>query len=195
MDKGFVWNGDNKPYIDEIHIEKVNHITVGCFGGNSSAGQYKNEDGCLIWSNLDYDWELAAIFDGHNTYESVTLVLNEISANQSTIETMQNHRSFYEWVGQINTFDQEVPCFSSGIKELRNGDNLIFLTTDGLTECLNTNYSDSLNIYNSLDKENLTSSIYNLLNDIKENNVRDSTTIICWNVSNEYPSTYASNQN
>ncbi|HUP28385.1 MAG TPA: protein phosphatase 2C domain-containing protein, partial [Chloroflexia bacterium] len=30
-----------------------------------------------------------------------------------------NQRSYYEWVGRRNTFDLEVPCYTSGVKELQ----------------------------------------------------------------------------
>ena len=39
----------------------------------------KNEDGALVWSNGD--WEFAAILDGHNSAESVDLVVNTIEKN------------------------------------------------------------------------------------------------------------------
>lgn len=48
-----------------------------------------------------------------------------------------NRRQFYEWIGQANTFDQMVPCYSRGIRELRKGINRVLLTTDGLVECPN----------------------------------------------------------
>ncbi len=38
--------------------------------------QKKNEDGALVWSNGD--WEFATILDGHNSAESVDLVVNTI---------------------------------------------------------------------------------------------------------------------
>ena len=45
--------------------------------------------------------------------------------------------SFYEWIGNVNTFDLPVPCYSTGIRELRNGKNRIVMVTDGVLECGN----------------------------------------------------------
>ena len=54
-----------------------------------------------------------------------------------------NQRQFYEWIGYVNTFDKTVPCFSSGVRELRKGVNRIFMTTDGLLECPGEPYPKS----------------------------------------------------
>lgn len=37
-----------------------------------------------------------------------------------------NQRSFYEWIGEVNTFTKPVPCYSSGIKRFRKGINSIY---------------------------------------------------------------------
>ena len=105
-----------------------------------------------------------------------------------------NQRQFFEWIGQVNTFEQEVPCYSVGIKELRLGMNRIFLTTDGLVECPNEPYSNPENIYdtfgNDTDEEE---AIKNMLEIIQKNNVRDSTTIISWPINSLNKATTASN--
>ncbi|MBP3041408.1 protein phosphatase 2C domain-containing protein [Bacillaceae bacterium Marseille-Q3522] len=94
-----------------------------------------------------------------------------------------NQRQFYEWVGQVNTFEQVIPCYSSGIRELRKGLNRIFLTTDGLIECPNEPFSSPNEIYNVMRSHQMDNSILTILQSIKENNVRDSTTIISWDVN------------
>ncbi|MEK4512079.1 hypothetical protein [Paenibacillus sp. FSL K6-2524] len=45
-----------------------------------------------------------------------------------------NQRQFFEWVGQVNTFDLSVPCYTSGRRQLRYGSNYIVLATDGVLE-------------------------------------------------------------
>jgi hypothetical protein len=167
------------------------NIVIGHLDGCSSAGQTKNEDGCIVWSNQEEGWEFALILDAHNTAQSAELVLSTFEKEKDVIykilqfpvngafehftnlvlhtfnsksfreacrniqgetsclfvirkdkyiwwlsigncllllnhpelsalgEYQQNHRSFYEWVGQVNTFDKEFPCYSSGTKELR----------------------------------------------------------------------------
>lgn len=81
------------------------------------------------------------------------------------------------------TFEQEVPCYSVGIKELRQGESRFFLTTDGLIECPNEPYTNTTHIYNSFFNAKDDESIRYMLKNIQDNNVRDSTTIISWKVN------------
>ncbi|MEK4970041.1 protein phosphatase 2C domain-containing protein [Cytobacillus sp. FSL R7-0696] len=253
---GYQWVGSQKHYVDEVHTELLNNdIVIGHFGGNSSTGQFKNEDGCLIWVNQEEDWEFVIILDAHNTAQSAELVLKTFEKERDSVqqilkmqtveafdtistfilnifkgqsfreanqnvqgetaclfvvrkgkflwwlsigdcilylfhpelkalgEFQQNHRSFYEWVGQKNTFNLAVPCYSSGRKELRKGENHIFLTTDGLIECPNTNFDNPFEIFNTFEGITNQYGVKRLLEEIKENNVRDSTTIISWKVT------------
>jgi len=252
----FCWVGSQESFVDKENIKYIDYVLVGRYGGNSNAGQYKNEDGCLIWVNKNEDWDFVIILDAHNTAESAEKVL-ELFENEkiqiklllsletthktfkklkdkilsmfqsrdflSTCRNIQgetaclivvrkdkyiwwfsvgdcilylfhpelsklgqyqiNQRQFYEWIGQINTFEQEVPCYSVGIKELRRGTNRLFLTTDGLIECPNEPYLNPEKIYNTFINSNEEESIKTMLQKIKENNVRDSTTIITWKVN------------
>ncbi|WP_328085506.1 protein phosphatase 2C domain-containing protein [Fictibacillus nanhaiensis] len=94
-------------------------------------------------------------------------------------------RSFYEWVGEVNTFELPVPCYSTGKKELRKGVNQIFMTTDGLTECPGVPYEDAVEVQRVLSEIRLDEAVRFLLEDIRRNQVRDSTTIISWSVDIE----------
>jgi serine/threonine protein phosphatase PrpC len=251
----FSWVGSQSNYVDNINITNINRISVGCFGGNSVAGQYKNEDGCLVWSDDKGDWELVVILDAHNSAESAEIVIKQFSMHKTEIldllalsdekvllgfegvilnilqdeqflsecrkakgetaclivlrkdkylwwfsigdclfylfhpelaslgQYQINQRQFYEWVGQVNTFDQIVPCYSRGIRELRKGINRVLLTTDGLVECPNEPFSNPKNIYYVMKNHQINDGIKTLLQTIKENNVRDSTTIISWDVN------------
>lgn len=249
------WVGSRKNYVDEVYTKLLNDkIVIGHFGGNSSTGQFKNEDGCLIWMNQEDDWEFVIILDAHNTAQSAELVIKTFEKERASVqqilkkqtveafdnistfilntfesksfrkacrnvqgesacifvvrkgkflwwlsigdcilylfhpelkalgEFQQNHRSFYEWVGENNTFDLAVPCYSSGRKELRKGENHIFLTTDGLVECPNTNFNNPVEISNKFVGISNQDGVKRLLEEIKINNVRDSTTIISWKV-------------
>jgi serine/threonine protein phosphatase PrpC len=246
------WVGSEKDFIDERDLRWINHIVVGRFGGNSSAGQTKNEDGCIVWQTED--WEFAAILDAHKSADSAELVIRTIEHHKQdllqilslkgNLNFMQlegklleiflcedflgacrnvtgetaclivvrkanylwwfsvgdclvylfhpdlialrqyqlNQRQFYEWIGQVNTFEKAVPCYSSGTRELRKGVNLIFMTTDGLVECPGEPYLNPQNLVEALDEKNLDESISQLLIDIESRNVRDSTTIISWTI-------------
>ncbi|MGE8203687.1 protein phosphatase 2C domain-containing protein [Heyndrickxia sp. NPDC080065] len=251
----FSWIGSQASFVDKININNINHISIGRFGGNSVAGQYKNEDGCLVWTDEEENWEFVVILDAHNSAESAELVIEQFSkvkieiqnllslSFEQTLKRLEgtilnlfqeekfisdcrkvkgetaclivlrkdkyvwwfsigdclsylfhselaklgqyqiNQRQFYEWVGQVNTFEKVVPCYSSGIRELRKGINRIFLTTDGLVECPNEPFSNSKDIYKVMKNNQINDGILALLNTIKENSVRDSTTIICWDVN------------
>ncbi|WP_312506831.1 protein phosphatase 2C domain-containing protein [Lysinibacillus sp.] len=262
----FSWVGSEENFVDQITIQQLNHIIVGRYGGNSTAGQYKNEDGCLVWYNEKENWEFAIILDAHNTSESAEKIIALFNDEKYTIKHLLsmattrrtfnmleekilsmfqskeflsicknvkgetaclivvrkdqyswwfsvgdcifylfhpelaslgqyqiNQRQFYEWIGQVNTFEQDVPCYSVGIRELRKGENLFFLTTDGLIECPNEPYDNPANIFHSMNS-NDDKSIQSILKNIQDNHVRDSTTIISWRVDNSMEATKPSNQ-
>lgn len=260
------WVGSQEDFVDDISVVKLNHIVLGRFGGNSSAGQDKNEDGCIVWINTDLGYEFSVLLDAHQTAESAELVVSTIcslkedikriltfSARQAFIsldklliktfeserfreacqniqgetaflcavrkekylwwfsvgdcllllnhpelsdlnEYQQNHRSFYEWIGNVNTFDLEVPCFSSGTKELRQGRNHIFLTTDGLVECPNVDFADPLILFHRFCECTNEQGVKTLLKEIQNNNVRDSTTLLSWFVDIDIAGSYPSNR-
>ncbi|MRS08539.1 hypothetical protein, partial [Bacillus anthracis] len=78
------WVGNKKMCLDEVSVKQYGDIVLGTYGGNISAGAKKNEDGALVWSNGD--WEFAAILDGHNSAESVDLVVNTIQKEYENIK-------------------------------------------------------------------------------------------------------------
>ncbi len=259
----YKWVGSDKNYVDEINILHLrNNLVLGRFGGNSSAGQYKNEDGCFIW--IEREWELVILLDAHDSAQSAELVIKSIATKKEEIKTIlqlplkrvfqeitsfflnhfaskefleqckmiqgetaclivvrkahylwwlsigdcilalnhpelsrlgeyqQNHRSFYEWIGLNSSFHQEVPSYNQGVKELRKGKTHIFLTTDGLIECPNTDYHRMESIFQAFDSFSNQESVYYLLKEIKKKNVRDSTTIISWIVHNNNEATMPS---
>lgn len=262
----FSWVGSEQSFVDELDIQQTGPVAVGRFGGNSAAGQTKNEDGCMVWANSEEDWEFTVLLDAHQTAESAELVIEEISRLERSIdqalklpvkqafsqlstilpaafdseqfktacsevqgetavlcavrkgkflwwlsigdcllylfhpklkalgEMQQNQRSFYEWIGKVNTFDLPVPCYSTGTKELRKGTNHILLTTDGLVECPNTDFSDPLEVVKRFDAASNTEGVTSLLEEIKENNVRDSTTILSWMIEIKSESTRPGNE-
>ncbi|WP_369899678.1 PP2C family serine/threonine-protein phosphatase [Bacillus manliponensis] len=109
---------------------------------------------------------------------------------------MLNQRHFYEWVGFVNTFSLPVPCYSSGIRELRTGKNRIVMVTDGVLECGEHRYETPTNLYKDLyenkENETLENSVEKVLQHVHEQLGRDSATIISWDYDNHAPSTYPS---
>jgi len=264
--KDFKWVGSERNFVDQPDLQQVNKIIIGRFGGNSHAGQYKNEDACIVWANKDEDWEFVMVLDAHNTAESAELVVEEFHRNKAGLKKLLssslatdyfknleermlsifqseafrskcretqgetacmivvrkgkfvwwlsigdcilylfhrelsemgqfqlNQRHFYEWVGQINTFDQLVPCFSSGTKELRTGENHLFVTTDGLVECPGEPYTNPEDIAAAFKEVPHQEGVQSLLETIQEHGVRDSTTLVSWKVDIAAQSAYASN--
>jgi hypothetical protein len=249
----FSWVGSQKNYVDLTDIQQIYKLIIGRFGGNSLAGQYKNEDGCLVWLNEEHDWEFVLLLDAHNSADSAELIIKTFSKEEKKIvgilnsplpeafiqmedcvlqlfqdplflkkcrevqgetaclmvvrkenyvwwfsvgdcifhifhpelaklgQYFINQRNFYEWIGQVNTFEQDVPCYSTGRRELRKGMNHLFLTTDGLTECPNGKFHEPMEIMkefkNTIPHQD---SVENLIKDIEQKGVRDSTTIISW---------------
>jgi hypothetical protein len=105
-----------------------------------------------------------------------------------------NQRQFYEWIGQVNTFDLPVPCFTTGRKELRQGTNHLLFTTDGLIECPGEPFSNPQEIFKVFQESSNLEGVETLLKGIKANNVRDSTTIVSWMVDISEEASLASNQ-
>ncbi|PFK31245.1 protein phosphatase [Bacillus cereus] len=252
--------------LGEISVKQYGDIALGKYGGNISAGAKKNEDGALIWSNKD--WEFAMILDGHNSAESVALVIHTIQNNYEKIKVLLeepietafrsleqyllnlfqshsfkqscqqvqgetaclicvrkenyiwwfsigdalvyvlheelhklgqyalNQRHFYEWIGQVNTFSLPVPCYSSGIRELRTGKNRIVMVTDGVLECGERRYENSHHLYEDMYENNLelTTCVQNVLKHVHHQLGRDSATIISLDYDNRVYATYPSNQ-
>ncbi len=90
-----------------------------------------------------------------------------------------NERQFYEWIGRANAFALPVPSYTRGVRELRQGDNRLFVTTDGLLECPGTPYVEAMQI----DKDLQSGGVEELLATIEALGVRDSTTVVTWTVT------------
>ncbi|TWT06353.1 protein phosphatase 2C domain-containing protein [Planococcus sp. CPCC 101016] len=267
--KKLSWVGSQNAYIDQPDVYQPAEMTVtlGRFGGNSAAGQYKNEDGCLIWTDELEDWEFVMILDAHNSTQSAELVIGQVEKYEAAVTSLLsgnvsvgvfdeiekkllelfqkdsfmeacrqvqgetacliairkgkylywlsigdcllyifhpelvafgqyqiNQRQFYEWIGQVNTFEQAVPCFSSGVRELRQGENQILLTTDGLVECPGAVFAEPQSIWQQCKEATAADGVASLLSAIQKNHVRDSTTVVSWKINRSERASYASNQ-
>ncbi|MFJ7725256.1 PP2C family serine/threonine-protein phosphatase [Neobacillus sp. NPDC097160] len=258
------WIGKEAPYLGQIKIDSCEELVLGRYGGHRQAGAYKNEDGALAVKGAD--WEFAMILDGHNSAESVNLVLKTIEnkfdklaiileeqidtvfqsfeshilsifQSEAFLESCKqiqgetacllcvrkekylwwlsvgdcviyllhedlhklgqyalNQRQFYEWIGQINTFSLPIPCYSSGIRELRTGQNRIILVTDGVLECAERFYETSLHLYNDCYEGDVPANVKHILQHVHESAGQDSATIICWDYVNPHPAAIPSNQ-
>ena len=98
----FSWVGSEKDFVDERDVRWINRMAVGRFGGNSSAGQTKNEDGCIVWQTED--WEFAAILDAHKSAESAELVIRTFEHHKealSQILSLKGHPDFKQLEGKL----------------------------------------------------------------------------------------------
>lgn len=86
--KELYWVGSQKSFVDEPDILKLQHMIIGRYGGNSNAGQYKNEDGCLAWIDPQNDWEFVVLLDAHNTAESAELVLTLFESEKALFDSL-----------------------------------------------------------------------------------------------------------
>lgn len=81
----FAWVGSQEPCLDSVEMLCRGPVVIGRYGGRTSAGATKNEDGALVWSALDDSWEFAALLDAHYTAESAELVIEMLLKERPNI--------------------------------------------------------------------------------------------------------------
>jgi hypothetical protein len=97
-----------------------------------------------------------------------------------------NQRSFFEWIGRANTFDLPVPCYTTGVRELRRGRNRILMVTDGLLECGSRLFEKPAELYRRFMTGNqgaeldLEGAVAGVLAQVREERGRDSASVIAW---------------
>lgn len=92
------WNGEVEKYIDSIGIREIEDIWIGNFGGSSSKGTVKNEDGAIIY-RLQNQGVLAIIFDAHTSSDSVIelqKLIIELNEDIYRIGNMKDYSSLIE---------------------------------------------------------------------------------------------------
>jgi hypothetical protein len=96
-----------------------------------------------------------------------------------------NQRSFFEWIGHANSFDLPVPCYASGVRELRRGQNRIVMTTDGLLEFGTRPFEDPRELHQFFAPEHedaaVEAGVRGALARVHQERGRDSATVIAWN--------------
>lgn len=109
-----------------------------------------------------------------------------------------NQRQFFEWIGKTNTFALPVPCYSTGLRELRGDENVIALVTDGVLESPGSLYDEGAALAAALTAKGddgqlpLSANVERVLNRIHQAQGRDSATIIAWRVSCAHAGAYTS---
>jgi hypothetical protein len=92
-----------------------------------------------------------------------------------------NQRQFFEWLGQVHTFNLSAPCYSTGTRELRTGHNVILLTTDGLLECGAQPFADPAKLAALFaGKTDIAAGVHAALAQVHHEQGADSATLIAW---------------
>lgn len=246
-----IWNGNIENYINKISISNYQKVVIGNFGGSSSQGTLKNEDGYMLMIT-DENKVLSIIFDAHATNESILLLQNVIKEKTAEIckiidqevcyaipqiqkffielltsseiatqftqccgetavlvvfqmkeylwwlsigdnslyifhkefnelgQYSVNSRTFYQWAGQCNSLNLEVPCYSTGTIELREGLNKIVMLTDGILEIKDRPFENNNTLEVVINAANMNASFNTVLQTVKNSDGRDNATIIGW---------------
>lgn len=91
-----------------------------------------------------------------------------------------NQRIFYQWVGNSNSLDLEVPCYTTGTLHLRNGENKILLLTDGVLEIEGRPFEDSAHLASEINKTSMAGAVESILQTVQSVDGKDNATIIGW---------------
>lgn len=92
-----------------------------------------------------------------------------------------NQRVFFQWIGQRNTFDEPVPCYTTGTQRLFPGEALIALATDGVFESIPVFYEQPEQLlYLLAREEQLYDGVGHILDAVHDIHGRDSATLVAW---------------
>lgn len=135
------------------------------------------ETACLIVAQKDqYLWWMSIGDNLVYLFHKELAELNQFALNQ---------RQFYEWVGKVNTFAQDIPCYSTGTRLLREGQNYIYLLTDGVLECGDRIFENGKQLYKELTQDtNIVQAMAEIFKEVHRQKGRDSATIIGWSYFN-----------
>lgn len=92
-------------------------------------------------------------------------------------------RNYFEWIGQRDSLALEVPCYSSGIRELRRGEQIVALVTDGLLEFGDRPYGHPASFADAMNASpDLGDNIKAMMLRAHASGATDSATVIAWRV-------------
>ncbi|MEK5023577.1 protein phosphatase 2C domain-containing protein [Paenibacillus sp. FSL M7-1046] len=145
------------------------------------------ETACLLCARKEnYIWWLSV---GDN---SLYLLHPDLAARG---QFLLNQRNYYEWIGYANTFAQPVPCYSTGVRELREGHQVLVMTTDGLLEYGAQSYANPQKLFDAFySAKDMKECIGAALMEVHQEKGRDSATVIAWSFDNKMTATMPSDQ-
>lgn len=151
-------------FIELIHDEKFIEKTKGVRGESAFL---------VVFQKDNYLWWLSV---GDNSLYLLHPELSELGQHRL------NQRVFYQWIGEKNSIDLDIPCFTQSTIELRQGKSDIVLLTDGVLECDGQFYDDPMKINNVFNKHQSKEAIEVILKEVESVSGRDSSTIVSWSV-------------
>lgn len=146
--------------LSEVFLEKLKHIR-----GETAALFCLQKEEYLWWLSI-----------GDNSLYIFHKEFNELG------QYRLNQRIFYQWVGEKNSLDLKVPCYTTGTIQLRQGHSRILLLTDGVLEIEGRPFENNERLafeFNTKGKENAVKSI---LKEVETRKGRDSATMLTWDV-------------
>jgi hypothetical protein len=170
-----ILNKPTKNMLSEIHKFFTDIFESESF--KAECRNIKGETACLIVVQKEqYLWWMSIGDNLVYLFHPELAELNQFALNQ---------RQFYEWVGEVNTFELEIPCYSVGTRLLREHTNYIYLVTDGVLECGQRPFESPKYLYNILTKEETKhNNVLEVLGRVHLEKGRDSATIIGWSYFN-----------
>jgi serine/threonine protein phosphatase PrpC len=97
-----------------------------------------------------------------------------------------NQRIFYQWIGQKNALSLDVPCYSQGTLQLREGKSTIVMLTDGILEIEGRPYEDCRLLKTVFEENELEEATRIVLEKVQNLKGRDNATIISWRVNSTH---------
>lgn len=139
----------------------------------------KGETACLIAAQKEqYLWWMSIGDNLVYLFHPEFAELNQFALNQ---------RQFYEWIGKVNTFELDIPCYTTGTRLLREGQNYIYLLTDGVLECGDRPFEDAKLLCKILTEDtDISRNVLKVLKEVHKQKGRDSATIIGWSYFNNH---------
>lgn len=97
-------------------------------------------------------------------------------------------RNFFEWTGERDSLALSVPCYSSGVRELRQGEQVVALVTDGLLEFGERPYEAPAAFSQAiLTSTDLELSLKHMVIEAQKSGAKDSATVIAWRTDCQEP--------
>lgn len=145
---------------------------------NRRMAEVRGETACLV--AYQHGAHLLWLSVGDNTLYLLHPEL--VRLGQHTLTT----RNFFEWIGERSSLVGPVPCFSTGIRRLRQGLNHVVLVTDGIQEMPGTPFEPPAAFAQAY-LADPPQALSRMLQQASAAGTRDSCTMIAWTIDSPEP--------